>query len=256
MKKLGQNKGRYHGETIDIVSTLTEAVTLAAQSGWVTEGLSIANRGIVPIFHRGAAGSARRIYISTGIHGDEPAGPLAALELIRRNQWPDATEVWLLPCLNPSGFALNRRENAEGADLNRDYRHFKSEEVRAHVSWIDGQPDFDVTLCLHEDWESNGFYLYELNPDQRPSYAARMIKAVSAICPIDFAGEIEGRPSEGGIINPNIDPDSRPEWPEAFYLLQHKTRQSYTLESPSDFPLATRVAALVAATRVALDFGS
>lgn len=253
MKKLGHNKDRYRGETVDIASTLAEITSLAARTGWNREDLSTVTRGVLPVFRRLAAGSSRRIYISTGIHGDEPAGPLAVLELIRQNQWPLDADVWLLPCLNPSGFALNSRENAEGVDLNRDYRHLKSDEVRSHVAWIDRQPGFDLTLCLHEDWESDGFYLYELNPDQRPSHAGGMIQAVSAVCPIDLSAEIEGRPARGGIINPSIDPASRPEWPEAFYLLQNKTRQSYTLESPSDFPLAIRVAALAAATRVALN---
>jgi hypothetical protein len=66
--------------------------------------------------------------------------------------------------------------------------------------------------------------------------------------------EIEGRPAAGGIIRPSADPRSRIEWPEAFWLLTHnKTRHSYTLEAPSDFPLATRVAALVTAVRVVLE---
>jgi hypothetical protein len=79
-----------------------------------------------------------------------------------------------------------------------------------------------------------------------------MIKAVRPVCPIDLSNEIEGRPAEGGIIRPSIDPASRPQWPEAFYLLQYKTRLSYTLEAPSDYPLKPRVDALVAGTRVAL----
>jgi hypothetical protein len=45
----------------------------------------------------------------------------------------------------------------------------------------------------------------------------------------------------------------RPQWPEAFWLLTHKTRHSYTLEAPSDFPLETRVNALVTAVRVILE---
>jgi hypothetical protein len=64
---------------------------------------------------------------------------------------------------------------------------------------------------------------------------------------------IEGRPAKNGIIRPDIDPRQRPEWPEAFYLLTHKTRLSYTLEAPSDFPLSTRVEALVVAVRAALE---
>jgi len=63
---------------------------------------------------------------------------------------------------------------------------------------------------------------------------------------------IDGRPASGGIIRPSSDPRTRSQWPEAFWLLMHKTRHSYTLEAPSDFPLTTRVDALVAAVHSAL----
>ena len=80
-----------------------------------------------------------------------------------------------------------------------------------------------------------------------------MVEAVATVCPIDLSPLIEGREARGGIINPNLDPASRPQWPEAFWLLQNKTRQSYTLEAPSDFPLPTRVDALVAGVNAALE---
>jgi hypothetical protein len=105
---------------------------------------------------------------------------------------------------------------------------------------------------MHEDWESHGFYLYEQNPDARRSLAEPMIDAVSKVCPIDPNEMIEGRPAKGGIIRPNLDPRLRPQWPEAFYMIMHKTRRSYTLEAPSDYPLSTRVDALVAAVRTAV----
>jgi len=47
-------------------------------------------------------------------------------------------------------------------------------------------------------------------------------------------------------------PATRPQWAEAFYLIVNKTRLSYTLEAPSDFPLTTRVNALVAGVNAAL----
>jgi hypothetical protein len=105
---------------------------------------------------------------------------------------------------------------------------------------------------LHEDWEAHGFYVYELNPDDRPSLAAAMLSSVARICPIDTSDLIEGRPAQNGIIRPAIDPRDRPQWPEAFYLLSYKTRLSYTLEAPSDFPLENRVAGLVGGVRAAL----
>ena len=175
--------------------------------------------------------------------------------MLQENRWPAHADVWLLPCLNPTGFPLNRRENANGVDLNRDYRHLQTGEIRAHVAWLEKQPQFDLTLCLHEDWEAHGFYVYELNPDHRPSLAEKIIAEVAKVCPVDPSEVIEGRPAQGGIIRPDLDPAKRPQWPEAFYLIMNKTRQSYTLEAPSDFPLSMRVAALVAAVGVALEAG-
>jgi hypothetical protein len=106
---------------------------------------------------------------------------------------------------------------------------------------------------LHEDWESHGFYVYEVNCDDETSLSSKMIAAVSKVCPIDLSPIIEDRPANGGIIRPDLDPAKRPQWPEAFYLITNKTRHSYTLEAPSDFPLSVRVAALVGATGVVLD---
>src|SRR5205823_14892429 len=111
---------------------------------------------------------------------------------------------------------------------------------------------FDLCLLLHEDWEAHGFYLYEQNPERRPSLAEDMIAAVSKVCPVDQSELIEGRAAKGGIIRPSLDPRSRPQWPEAFYLITNKTRLSYTLEAPSDYPLSTRVKGLVEAVKAGL----
>jgi hypothetical protein len=105
---------------------------------------------------------------------------------------------------------------------------------------------------VHEDWESTGFYLYELNPDKRPSLAENMIKAVSKACPIDMSTLIEGREAKGGIIRPSLNPAERDKWPEAIYLQVHHTRLSYTIESPSALPLETRISALRTAMRTAI----
>ncbi len=257
MQRLGKNHGGYHGETLDIRAVLREVKAAAQAHGWTSElfykigDLELFALHRAPLVLR-TPHAALRIYLSAGIHGDEPAGPLAALRLLQENRWPAAAELWLLPCLNPTGFVLNSRENDGRKDLNRDYRHAETGEIAAHIRWLERQPEFTVTFCLHEDWESHGFYLYELNPDQRPSLAEKMIQAVTPICPIDLSPVIEGREAKGGIIHPSLDPTTRPLWPEAFWLLQNKTRQSCTLEAPSDFPLATRVNALATAVLAAV----
>jgi murein tripeptide amidase MpaA len=154
--RLGKNVGGYFGERLDIEKVLREIDAALLAGGWKRDASFLAYR-------REVAEPRKKIYISTGIHGDEPAGPLAALQLAKENQWPADVSLWLCPCLNLTGFPLNRRENANGVDLNRDYRHLETEEIRAHTRWLAEQPNFDVTVCLHEDWESQGFYLYEVN---------------------------------------------------------------------------------------------
>lgn len=254
MQRLGKNLGGYHGQTIDIRAVLRDIKNSAPALGWSAEVFHTHEDFDWVALHRPPAPGKnhRRIHISAGIHGDEPASPLAALELLRQNRWPDNLEVFLLPCLNPIGFTLNQRFNPNGIDLNRDYRNPRSAEIRMHIAWLGRQPKFDLYLCLHEDWESAGFYLYETNPESRLSFAEQMIAAVAAVCPVDESAEIEGRPSSGGIIRPNLSPHERLEWPEAFYHLTHKAPQGYTVEAPSDFPLPVRVNALVAATNAAL----
>jgi hypothetical protein len=252
MQRLGKNIGAYFGEAIDINQVLRDDLEAARQFGWQIEKLPVSASLDLLAFHRCINPARKRLYISTGIHGDEPAGPLAVRQLLQEHPWPSDLEIWLCPCLNPTGFPLNRRENVKGVDLNRDYRHLRSDEICAHVAWLQKQPKFDLTLCLHEDWEAHGFYLYELNPDHAPSPAEKVIEAVSKLCAIDLSPEIEGRPAHGGIIRPDLDPTKRPEWPEAFYLIQHKTRHGFTLEAPSDFSLETRVQALMVAVKTIL----
>jgi predicted deacylase len=257
MERLGKNHGGYHGETIDIRAVLRDVEVAARQYGWASEIIHESGEFKLFTLHHQPISirnpqSPIRIYISTGIHGDEPAGPLAALRLLQENQWPANVELWFCPCLNPMGFVLNRRENDKGIDLNRQYRHLEAAETRAHIAWLERQPQFDLCLCLHEDWESHGFYVYELNPENRPSLAEAIIARIAEVCPIDPSEIIEDRPARGGIIRPNLDPHTRPQWAEAFYLIVNKTRLSYTLEAPSDFPLTTRVNALVAGVNAAL----
>ncbi len=251
-QSLRRNQDRYLGETIDIRRVLARVQAAAEKQGW-TATTFLNQPGVnLSALHRPGKPADHRVYLSTGIHGDEPAGPLAVLELLEENCWPANIEFWLFPCLNPSGFPINTRANASGCDLNRDYRQPTSAEVQAHTLFLERLPTFDAALCLHEDWEAKGFYLYELNATGGDSRAEAIIKAVADACPIDLSEDIEGRRAERGIIRPEINPANRPEWPEAFYLFQHHTQLSYTLEAPSDFALSVRVAALKIATRTAL----
>jgi len=224
-----------------------------AKSGFRSETFGQAGGCPLVALTKRTPGPRPRIYLSAGIHGDEPAAPLALLSLMEAGEF-DGRAVWFIcPMLNPEGLARGTRENALDTDLNRDYRHLVSPEIRAHVRWLKSQPNFDLAVCVHEDWESAGFYLYELNPDHRPSLAGPMIAAASRVCAIDNSPMIEGREAKGGIIRPSTNPFEREKWPESIYLQAHHTRLSYTIEAPSALPLDIRVAALRAALGAAID---
>ncbi len=250
MQRLGLNRGRYHGEAIDIDAVQREIHELALSSGWIAETFLDQPGMTLRGYHRPFYGALRNLYVGTGVHGDEPSGPLAVVELLQQDTWP-AANLWLVPCVNPTGFRLNTREDKNGIDLNRDYRHQRTAEVSAHARWLQVQPEFDLCLLLHEDWEANGFYVYELNPEKRPSLAEPIVDAVRSLCPIETAELVDQWECRAGIIRPAVQPDERPLWAEAIYLIATKTRQTYTFETPSDFPLASRVRTHVVAIREA-----
>ncbi len=202
---------------------------------------------------RRTPGPRPRVYLSAGIHGDEPAPPWALLQLVESGFF-DARCTWFVcPLLNPTGFIHRTRENHAKVDLNRDYKSPRTSEVQAHIAWLQRQPNFDLIICLHEDWESKGFYLYELNPENRPTLANAMIAAARAHCPIESAAVIDGRPiAEPGIIRPVSDPLLRETWPEAIYLRHFHSTLDYTTETPSGLPLEQRIATHCAVLRGAL----
>jgi protein MpaA len=252
VKPLGKNNGGYFGELIDAESVLEQLALAASSNGWKSEVIQLESEFGLHAYTRLRNGASQRVYISAGIHGDEPAGPLALLSMIKQNEWPEDLDLYMCPLLNPSGFPLNTRENGNKLDLNRDYRHLKSLEVQTHTHWLLTQPRFDVALCLHEDWEARGFYLYELNPGNGKSLAPAILNAVREECPIDSSELIDEWEATDGLIRPNVKPEERELWAEAVFLIAHKTEQTYTLETPSDFTLDLRIRAHVRAVKAAL----
>ncbi len=254
MKRLGLNKGRYHGEGLQVAEYLREFHEAARARGWSAEHFANIDGFELHGYRRSPANPSRTIYISTGIHGDEPAGPVALRRLVEEDQWPADAALIICPCINPTGLRARTRESGSGADLNRDYREPKSPEVRAHTAWLDSLPRFEMSLVLHEDWEADGYYLYAVNYDKLPSPAEHIIDCVRELCPIQPTGIIDGLwECRNGIIQPNIKPEDRPLWAEAVYLVVNKTRLSITLEAPSDFPMPFRVEAHVRAVHAALE---
>lgn len=194
------------------------------------------------------------VYCSAGIHGDEPAGSLALCQLMDSGVFGDQANWTLLPLMNPDGWEVGKRTNADGIDLNRDFRILAAKETQAVANWTRLRSPFLLYLSLHEDWETDGFYVYEINASNEPSLSECIIQAVGEVLPIEPQGIVDGHSmcAPGLILHPP-QPDEPEGWPEAIFHADLYPLNSYTLETPSRLPLATRVEAHTAALRAALN---
>src|SRR5690625_560194 len=157
---------RYSGERVEVKPLLDELCRLAKKEGFTIETLMETEGFPIYAFSREGVSGAPPIYLSAGIHGDEPAGPVAVSELLKTGL-PNDISWKICPVLNPAGLHASRRENASGVHLNRDYNHPTQPETKAHIEWLKRQSRFELALLRHEDWETSGFYLYEAGPPQK-----------------------------------------------------------------------------------------
>ena len=90
--------------------------------------------------------AARRVLVVGCIHGNECAGLAVTRQLLRARV---AADLWVLPNLNPDGYARRSRGNARGVDLNRDFDTFSQRESRIARTLIRRiRPD--VTIWFHQ----------------------------------------------------------------------------------------------------------
>jgi hypothetical protein len=212
---------------------------------------------VLPVLRRVQADDAPEVYLSAGVHGDEPAGPMAVLDLLRQRRFPASLNYTLFPLVNPEGLAAGTRENGAGIDLNRDYGpRPRSKETRAQLAWI-GDRCFDLVLCLHEDSDGRGFYLYAHQRIASPhDYAGLALDAARPITGIDGRTEIDGMPAREGRMHPPESAlrDFGDNLPEALRLhLHHAASFTFTTETPSRQPIVDRIRAQSAVVKSLLE---
>ncbi len=132
-------------------------------------------------------------YIST-MHGDEIMGVEMCMNLVdylttnyatnqRVTNIVNSMELWIVPLMNPDGFVLNRRENANWIDLNRDFPDIytspsntpdgRAAETAVIMNWSFGR-SFTLAANLHGgalvanypfDGNASGSSVYTPTPD-------------------------------------------------------------------------------------------
>lgn len=194
----------------------------------------------------------KSVCISAGIHGDEPAGVEALLRFIKevrqRSHILKTIDITLFPCNNPYGYETGRRTSKNGNDLNREFRKRSPDQEVFFIKKALAGKYFDLSLELHEDVDSPGFYIYELKRDREEPFGREIIDVISKKYPINLSGEIEGMKADNGIISPMGSEDEikelmrrRKRWPQALYQFSMGTRHCITCETPAKLKMTERV---------------
>ncbi len=188
------------------------------------------------------------LYVSAGIHGDEPAATEGLLQwaetrlpALVRGRCP--LPLLILPCLNPWGLVNNCRSNEEGKDLNRLFDRDDVTPIRAWKQLV-ADRRFALALALHEDYDARGTYLYETHR-RAPDWGADLLARCQGTLPLENRRRIEGRTFRNGVFLRRRGLENIPFHPEAIHLYLRHSPHVITFETPSEFGLARRVRAHV-----------
>jgi protein MpaA len=235
---------RRAGERLRLTGLASRAAGRLASG--MEEGITIQK-----IIRRGdSRASAFKFGIFAGIHGDEPAGVLATLELARwAAEQPEALrdfELHFYPVCNPSGYHLGQRHNQNDLDLNREFWLGSRQPEVLFLERELRQERYDGIIALHADDECDGCYGFvsgALLSEHllRPALAAANVHLPACAQPM-----IDGFMADEGIIRQGYlgilgaPPEQRPQALEIVF------------ETPALAPLEQQVAATVAAVKTML----
>lgn len=164
------------------------------------------------IVYRGAGerGEAPlRLAIFAGVHGDEPAGVEALVDLLQHIEENPilfrAYRIHIYPLCNPTGFEDGTRHSRAGLDLNREFWRgsFQPEVALLERELLTHK--FDAILSLHSDDTSDGLYGFVRGHTLTKHLLEPALAAAEAALPVNQARIIDGFHAVNGIIHSGYD---------------------------------------------------
>lgn len=201
------------------------------------------------------------IFLSAGIHGDEPAGVYALLEFMKGPilDYLDRYQFSIFPCLNPWGFEYDRRENVHGVDINRSFLKINSIVARVLRAKVAESSPYLLAINMHEDdpqkpvedlpldTNPRAFYLYETTLNGQMIGVKILKKLREEGIDICLQDTIYGEGNQGGIIF------SHSTSGELEQFLRKHTNTIITLETPTIWSLEERIRTHLLALKATLD---
>jgi murein peptide amidase A len=145
-----------------------------------------------------------RIGIFAAIHGDEPAGALAAskflLDLVNAPELAESFLLHVYPLCNPTGFEDNTRCSRRGRDLNRE---FWRASVEPEIQILEHElrtGQFNGIIQLHADDTSEGIYGFVRGHTLTENLLRPALTEAGKILPRNINAIIDGFAARDGII--------------------------------------------------------
>jgi len=135
--------------------------------------------------------------------------------------------------------------------LNRCYHLNDVPRLQAQKDLLQGYT-FRLAMCLHEDYDAQGAYLYEIRKKLTP-FGRELLSAAGYYIPIDLRRMIEGRRAEQGWIARRLNPKKLPFLAEAVYVSFNHSERTITPETPSEYDLSKRIEAQIAMIQRAIE---
>lgn len=181
--------------------------------------------------------------IVAGVHGNEIAGPLSILHLVTEllHDLPENYRLIIYPVINPSGFDLRQRFNADRRDLNAIYNTTMNskryQEVQIFFEDALQFVPFQAVMTLHEDSDLDKFYMYGLGKENIDFYHAICGFAKTWILPWSNADVYGYQSDEYGLILAKAHDHAF----DAALHSQGHAKIAFTLETPGKLDVKFRI---------------
>lgn len=146
-----------------------------------------------------------RLGLFTGIHGDEPAGPLAAARLLgcltREPHLAAGYHLTVYPTINPHGLSAGTRHDQHGFDLNREFWKESSRPVVRLLEQELRAARFQGIIALHADDTCEGLYGYAHGRLLNEELLRPALRASGQHLPMDERPLIDGFIATEGVIH-------------------------------------------------------
>ncbi len=150
-----------------------------------------------------------RLAIFAGLHGDEPAGVHALVDLLRELEANPfvgrAYRIHIYPLCNPTGYEDGTRHSRSGKDLNRE---FWRGSLEPEVGIIERElllHKFHGIISLHSDDTSDGLYGFVRGATLAEYLLKPALAAAEAALPVNQSAIIDGFHAVEGIIHSAYD---------------------------------------------------